>query len=179
MHKALYGLKQAPRAWYEKIDRYLLDLGFKRSLSEFTLYIKKVNHSVVVLSLYVDDLLVTGNDVQLIENVKQGLFAGFEMTDLEKMAYFLGLEIKQSPYEIFICQRKYLKEILKKFQMEECRSVSTPMAAKEKLQKSDGTEAVDVSMYRSLIGCLMYLTTTRPDILFAISVLSRFMSDPS
>ncbi|XP_039155515.1 uncharacterized mitochondrial protein AtMg00810-like [Eucalyptus grandis] len=107
------------------------------------------------------------NDAELIENIKQCLFAGFEMTDLGKMVYFLGLEVKQSPYEIFICQRKYLKEILKKFQMEECRSVSTPMAAKEKLQKVDGTDVVDASMYRSLIGCLMYLTATRPDILFA------------
>ncbi|PKI36229.1 hypothetical protein CRG98_043381 [Punica granatum] len=86
------------------------------------------------------------------------------------------MEIHQRDHGVFVCQRKYLKEILKRFGMEECRSASTPMNLKEKLQKGDGAEAIDATAYRSLIGCLKYLTATRPDIMFAVSVLSRFMN---
>ena len=97
------------------------------------------------------------------------------MTDLGLMTYFLGTEIKQNENEVFICQRKYAQEILKKFQMEECKSISTPMNQKKKLSKKDDTNKVDEGYYRRLIGCLMYLTTTRPYILFVVSLLSRFM----
>ncbi|XP_020272094.1 uncharacterized protein LOC109847266 [Asparagus officinalis] len=92
------------------------------------------------------------------------------------MSYFLGMEIKQAQNEIFICQRKYLKAILKRFGMEECKSVSTPMGNKEKLQKNDGADPADEGLYRSSIGCLMYLTATRSDIMFPESVLSRFLN---
>jgi hypothetical protein len=97
------------------------------------------------------------------------------MTDLGLMTYFLGMEIKQGKDEVFICQKKYAKEILKKFKLEECREMNTPMNSKEKLCKEDGTEKIDQVYFRSLVGCLMYLTATRPDILNAVSILSRFM----
>ena len=100
----------------------------------------------------------------------------FEMMDLGEMSYFLGMEVRQTQNEVFICQKKYLKEILKIFNMEECKSVNTPMGQKEKLQKKDGAEPANESVYRSLIGCLMYLTATRPDIMFPVSVLSRFLN---
>ncbi|KAL2586551.1 hypothetical protein AAZV13_13G060900 [Glycine max] len=100
----------------------------------------------------------------------------FEMTDLGEMSYFLGMEVKQIEGDIFISQRKYAKEILKKFNMENCKGMNTPMCQKEKLCKDDGSEQVEEALYRSLIGCLMYLTTTRPDILYVVSVLSRFMN---
>ncbi|XP_057452797.1 uncharacterized mitochondrial protein AtMg00810-like [Lotus japonicus] len=99
----------------------------------------------------------------------------FEMTDLGLMSYFLGMEIKQSKDQVFICQKKYAKEILKKFKMEDCKEMNTTMNQKEKLSKDDGTAKVDETYYRSLIGCLMYLTATRPDILYVVSFLSRFM----
>jgi hypothetical protein len=95
------------------------------------------------------------------------------------MTYFLGMEVKQSKNEVFICQKKYAKEILKKFQMEECKATSTPMNQKEKLCKDDGADKIDEGYFRSIIGCLMYLTTTRPDILFVVSFLSRFMHGAS
>ncbi|KAJ8775065.1 hypothetical protein K2173_020069 [Erythroxylum novogranatense] len=157
------------------MDSYLQDLGYKRSLSEYTLYTKKVAGSIVVISLYVDDILVTGNDCKQINQLKHDLMQTFEMTDLGVMTYFLGMEIKQSPGEIFICQKKYLKEILRRFRMEECKSVGTPMNQKEKLQKEDGAEPTDNATYRSLVGCLMYLTATRPDIQYTVSVLLRFL----
>jgi len=123
LKKALYGLKQAPRAWYNKINDHLLSIGFAKSLSESTLYVKYKENNFLIVSLYVDDLLITGDDARLVEEFKQEKMQAFEMTDLGLMTYFLGIEIKQSQNKVLICQRKYAKEILKKFQMEECKSV--------------------------------------------------------
>lgn len=176
LKRALYGLKQAPRAWYSRIDEHLMQLGFKRSLNEATLYIKGDETNFVIVSLYVDDLLVTGNNEEFVRKFKQDMMGTFEMTDLGEMAYFLGMEVKQKNGGVFICQRKYAKEILKKFKMDECKSVDTPMCQKEKLSKEDESERVNETFYRSLVGCLMYLTATRPDILHSVSLLSRFMN---
>lgn len=118
---------------------------------------------------------MTGNNTTLIDEFKLEMMKVFEMTDLGLMTFFLGMEIKQKEHEVFICQKKYAKEILKKFKLEECKEMSIPMDQKEKLSKEDGTEKIDQAYFRSLIGCLMYLKATRPDILNAISILSRFM----
>jgi hypothetical protein len=179
LKKALYGLKQAPRAWYGRIDDYLTGFGFQKSLSESTLYVKKIDDDVLIVSLYVDDLLVTGSNLQQIERFKQDMMQAFEMSDLGLMSFFLGMEIKQSRGVIFIGQEKYTKEILKKFQMENCKPTATPMNQKDKFSKEDGTARVNEEKYRSLIGCLLYLTATRPDILYATNLLSRFMHCPS
>ena len=179
LKKALYGLKQAPRAWYGRIDDYLTGFGFQKSLSESTLYVKKIDDNVLIVSLYVDDLLVTGSNLQQIERFKQDMMQAFEMSDLGLMSFFLGMEIKQSRGVIFIGQEKYAKEILKKFQMENCKPTATPMNQKDKFSKEDGSAKVDEEKYRSLIGCLLYLTATRPDILYATNLLSRFMHCPS
>ena len=117
LKKALYGLKQAPRAWYNKINAHLLSLGFKKSQSESTLYIRKINADILIISLYVDDLLVTGSNQCLMDKFKAAMEKVFEMTDLGDMYYFLGMEVHQNQHEIFICQQKYAKEILKKFKM--------------------------------------------------------------
>ncbi|CAL5331407.1 unnamed protein product [Camellia sinensis] len=174
LKKALYGLKQAPRAWYSRIDSHLLSLGFVKSLSEFTLYVKEAT-DLIVVPVYVDDLLITWSNEDLIKEFKAEMLKVFEMTDLGMMSYFLGMEVKQRQHEVFICQQKYAKEILKKFHMEDCKATSTPMNQKEKFSKDDGIDKVDEGLYRSLIGCLMYLTATRPDIMHAVSLLSRFM----
>ena len=118
---------------------------------------------------------MTGNNRNLVDKFKKEMMQEFEMTDLGLMTYFLSMEVQQNQHEIFICQKKYAKEILKKFQMNECKAMSTPMNPKEKLCKEDGTHQVDEAHFRSLIGCLMYLTATRLEIQFPISVLSRFM----
>ena len=125
LQKALYGLKQAPRAWYSRIDDHLLNLGFVKSLSEATLYIRLKDDDILIMSLYVDDLLITGSNELQIEEFKQEMMRVFEMTDLGLMTYFLRMELKQRKNEFFICQKKYAKEILKKFQMEECKATST------------------------------------------------------
>ena len=173
--KALYGCRQAPRTWYSRIDTHMLNLGFTKSLSEATLYVKKADGEILIVSLYVDDLLVTGSSLNQIEKFKDEMKNVFEMTDLGQMTFFLGMEVQQNNDEIFICQKKYAKEILMKFHMEECKVTSTPMNNKEKFCEKDGAPKVDEELYRSLIGCLMYLTTTRPDIMNAVSILSRYM----
>lgn len=139
--------------------------------------VKKINDEILVVSIYVDDLLVTGNNLKLIDNFKAEMKDVFEMTDLRKMTFFLGMEVQQNSNEIFVCQKKYAKEILMKFNMDECKPTATPMNNKEKFCEKDGALKVDEGLYRSLIGCLMYLTTTRPDIMnavcFYITLLSR------
>jgi len=158
LKKALYGLKHAPRAWYNRIDEHLLKHDFKKSLSESTLYIRNSNSDYIVVSLYIDDLFVTGNNPSMIDKFKAEMMKVFEtLTDLGEMSYFFGMEVQQNQRGIFICQQKYAKEILKKFKMEECKSMTTPMNLKEKFCKEDGADKVDEAIYRSLIGCLMYV----------------------
>ncbi|KAL0393106.1 UNVERIFIED_CONTAM: Retrovirus-related Pol polyprotein from transposon RE2 [Sesamum radiatum] len=165
LKKALYGLKQAPRALYSRIDKYFIDRGFRRSLSEPTLYIKSQGNDTLIVSLYVNDLIYTGNE-KMIQVFKEDMMKTFEMSDLGLMHFFLGIEINQEKEGIFICQRKYTETLLKKFKMESCKTVTTPLVTGEKYQKEDGSQKVDGSMYRSLIGSLLYLTATRPDIMF-------------
>jgi hypothetical protein len=134
LKKALYGLKQAPRAWYGRIDSFLTSLGFTKSKVDSNLYFKIMDNEPVILLLYVDDLFLTGEE-KLIAECKKRLAAEFEMKDLGLMHYFLGLEVWQSPERIFLNQGKYTVEILKRFDMLECKSMNTPMEAKLKLQR--------------------------------------------
>ncbi|KAG8492727.1 hypothetical protein CXB51_010487 [Gossypium anomalum] len=130
LKKALYGLKQAPRAWYTRIDSYLLSLGFERSISEPTLYVKKKQaETQLIVSLYVDDLLVTGGDRSMLADFKAKMKDMFEMSDLGQMIYFLGMEVQQTHSGIFLGQKTFAVKILSKFSMENCKPTSTPMAA--------------------------------------------------
>ncbi|WKA00249.1 hypothetical protein VitviT2T_018628 [Vitis vinifera] len=179
LHKALYGLKQAPRARYSRIDSHLIQLGFRRSENEATLYLKQNDDGLqLVVSLYVDDMLVTGSNVKLLADFKMEMQDVFEMSDLGIMNYFLGMEIYQCSWGIFISQRKYAMDILKKFKLESCKEVATPLAQNEKISKNDGEKLEEPSAYRSLVGSLLYLTITRPDLMFPASLLSRFLSSP-
>jgi hypothetical protein len=174
LKKALYGLKKSPIVWYIIIDEYLNSEGFNRSPSEPTLY-TKVNQEgkLLILCLYVDDLIFTGN-ISVYE-FKTVLKTEFEMTNLVMMKYFLGIEVNQSEDGIFICQNKYANDILKRFRMVNYKLVVTPIATGTKLSKSDERSCVDLTLYKRLFGILMYLTTTRPDIMFSLSLISRCM----
>ncbi|XP_038885855.1 uncharacterized mitochondrial protein AtMg00810-like [Benincasa hispida] len=140
---------------------------------------KKSSGDIVILSLYVDDLLVIGSDGAQIEVFKQEMMKVFEMTGLDMMHYFLGMEIKKRQNEVFLCQIKYMREVLKRFNMEECMSVNTPMIQKEKLQKNNREKPTNENVYRSLVRCLMYLTSTISDIMYIVNVLFRFLHCPS
>ena len=179
LRKALYGLKQAPRAWNSKIDGYFIKNGFNRSTSEPSLYVKKKGTEFLVLCLYVDDLIYFGSSMNMVEDFKKKMMKEFEMTDMGLMKYFLGIQVRQEKGKIFMCQEKYIEDLLKKYHMDKSKPISTPMALNERLQQNDGVEKIDAKVYRSLVGSLIYLTNTRPDIMHSVSVVSRFMNDPS
>ncbi|GJS47878.1 retrovirus-related pol polyprotein from transposon RE1 [Tanacetum coccineum] len=180
LYKALYGLKQAPRAWYAKIDAHLLNHNFRRSSSESTLYIKQFNSQErLIISLYVDDLLVIGSNDHLVKKFKKQMESEFDMSDMGLVSYFLGMEIKQLPNGVHISQRKYASDMLKKFKMFLCKPVTSPLVYKCKLSKDDGKKLVNPTRFRSIVGSLLYLTISRPDLAFAASFLSRFMGEPS
>jgi hypothetical protein len=152
-------------------------LGFTKSKEDSNLYFKVMNDEPVILLLYVDDLFLTGEEKLIIE-CKTRLASEFEMKDLGLMHYFLGLEVWQSPERIFLNQGKYAIEILRRFDMLECKSMNTPMEAKLKLMVDTSSELIDATLYRQIIGSLMYLTNTRPDICFAVNTLSQFLVEP-
>ena len=175
--KTLYGLKQALRAWHSCIDSYFQSHGFSKSNSEPNLYIKVNNQGkVLIVCLYVDDLIFTGNFS--IELFKSTMKKEFEMTDLGLMKYFLGIEVSQTDDGIFICQTKYKKDVLKRFNMLNCNPTSTPVATGLKLRKEDKGTKVYPSFFKILVGNLMYMTATRPNIMYAVSLISRFMETP-
>ena len=159
LRKALYGLKQAPRAWYSRIDSYLVQLGFEKSEADPNLYYICVGDDTLILVLYVDDLFITGGE-GLIAGCKEDLASEFEMKDIGLMHYFLGMEVWQEDGHIFLGQGKYATNILKRFQMEDCRPMSTPMDTNWKKLNASKSELVDPMRYRQLIGLLMYLVNT-------------------
>ncbi|CAL8161243.1 unnamed protein product [Prunus armeniaca] len=179
LHKALYGLKQAPRAWYDEIDAYFNKAGFKKSPSETTLYVKAEGSDVLIVSLYVDDIVYTGSSSQMIEEFRRDMMEHYEMTDLGVLHHFLGMGVIQSKQNIFLHQRKYGQKLVEKFGLKDCKIVATPLAMNERLSKNDGSEAADEGEYRQIVGSLLYLTATRPDIMFAASLLARFMHNPT
>jgi hypothetical protein len=136
-----------------------------------------MDNELVILLLYVDDLFLSREET-LVAECKQRLAAEFEMKDLGLMHYFLGLEVWQSPERIFLNQGKYTIEILKRFNMLECKSMNTPMEAKLKLLVDTSSDLIDATLYRQIIGSLMYLMNTRPDICFAVNTLSQFLVEP-
>ncbi|KAL9235087.1 hypothetical protein vseg_009883 [Gypsophila vaccaria] len=179
LKKALYGLKQAPRAWYSKIEAYFLRKNFERCPSEHTLFTKSTGGKVLIVSLYVDDLIFTGNDRNMCDEFKRSMMAEFDMSDLGKMKYFLGIEVKQYPNGIFICQRKYARDVLTRFGMEHSNAVKNPIVPGTKLSKDESGARVDDTRFKQVVGCLMYLTVTRPDLAYVVSLISRFVSSPT
>ena len=134
---------------------------------------------MLIVCLYVDDLIYTGKNTAMFDSFKKSMMAEFEMSDLGMMYYFLGIEVVQSSTGIFISQKKYVQEILDKFQMKNCNPVNTPSEFGMKLNKDNGGKKVDDTLYKQIVGSLMYLTATRPDIMHTVSVISRYMECPT
>eukprot|EP00253_Pinus_taeda_P013960 PITA_13960 len=178
LKKALYGLKQAPRAWYNRIDSYLLDNEFDKCEEESTVYIKEKDGKILIVVLYVDHAIFTGNDDQLIKNFKSVMKEEFEMTDMGFLRYFLRIEVDENEKGIFISQARYVNQVLSRFNMQECKASITPTVMGLKLSREDSSKDFDPSLYKSIVGSLMYLTTTRPNIMYAVSLISRFMERP-
>jgi hypothetical protein len=156
LKKALYGLKQAPRAWFSRLDNYLQQQGYKRGTTDNNLYIKIEEQNMIVVVVYVDDIIFGSNLTILSKRFATEMQKEFEMSMLGELTFFLGLQVTQTDKGIFISQTKYIKEMLKKFQMEDCKPMSTPMVTGCKLSLDDDSPKVDQTMYRSMVGiCYM------------------------
>ncbi|KAH9790788.1 hypothetical protein KPL71_003509 [Citrus sinensis] len=177
LKKALYGLKQAPMAWNSRIDKYFQENGFTKCPYEHALYVKEKAGDILIVCLYVDDLIFTGSDPSLFKEFKRVMIKEFEMTDIGLMAYYLGIEVKQKEEDIFISQESYAKEILKKFKMNDCKPISTPVECGVKLSKHNEGEDIDPTFFKSLVGSLRYLTCTRSYILYVVGLVSRYMEN--
>jgi len=178
LKKALYGLKQAPRAWYERLSTFLLEKGFSRGNVDTTLFIKHHTKHFILVQIYVDDIIFGATNNALCEEFSKLMQGEFEMSMMGELNFFLGLQIKQSKEGIFINQAKYTKELLKKFGLEDAKSYDTPMSTTTKLDKDEKGKSFDQKLYRSMIGSLLYLTASRPDIMFSVCLCARFQSCP-
>ncbi|PRQ54238.1 putative RNA-directed DNA polymerase [Rosa chinensis] len=181
LQKSLYGLKQAPRAWNERFASFLPSLGFKSSYADPSLFTLISGTSKAYLLLYVDDIILTGNCDKLLAEIKTSLQHEFEMKDLGPLHYFLGLEIKYLSHGLFVSQQKYARDLIHKAGLDDCHSHITPCQSGLKLLKDHGTplSSNDAAQFRSLVGCLQYLTFTRPDIAFSVNSVCQFLHCPT
>jgi hypothetical protein len=178
LKKPLYGLKQAPRAWSDKIGQYLVTSGFQISNANFSLYVKKTNHGIVVIVIYVDHLIITGDSDADIFDLKKFLKQKFEMKDLGELHYFLDIEVIQSSKGIWLLQRQYALNKLSEYGMMGCKPISIPLEQNVKLNADEGDLVEDTTIYRRIVGSLIYMTITRPDLSYAVGVVSQFMQTP-
>ena len=177
--KALYGLRQAPRAWYSKLSKYLEELGFVRCPYEHAFYTKRKGSDVLVIAVYIDDLLVTGTDLTSIKEFVNQMSEKFEMSNLGKLSYYLGLEVKQGVSAIQLKQAAYVKKILDRAGMWNCNALKFPMDPKKSIGKDEGGKRVDTTQFKSMIGGLRYLVHTRPNIAYSVGIVSRYMEKPT
>ncbi|GJY90610.1 putative ribonuclease H-like domain-containing protein [Tanacetum coccineum] len=176
--KSLYGLHQAPRAWYAILSTFLLKNGYRRGTIDKTLFIKKDKHDIILVQVYVDDIIFGSTKKSWCDEFKALMKSRFQMSSMGELTFFLGLQVKQKEDGIFISQDKYVAEILKKFDFVSVKTASTPIETQKPLVKDEEASDVDVHLYRSMIGSLMYLTASRPDIMFAVCACSRFQVTP-
>ncbi|XP_058723404.1 uncharacterized mitochondrial protein AtMg00810-like [Vicia villosa] len=179
LNKSLYGLKQASRQWFEKLTTFLQAQGFLHAHADHTLFTKTDSSSFTAILVYVDDIILTGTSLSMINFLKKSLDDTFHIKDLGQLKFFLGLEVARSSKGISLCQRKYCLELLHDAGLAGCKPVSTPLDASSRLHQDGGSIFSDVTAYRRLVGRLLYLTNTRPDIAFATQQLSQFMSSPT
>lgn len=186
LEKSLYGLKQSPRQWNITMNEFLNKIGFKNSSADSCIYVKRVKDKMVIIALYVDDLMIGSDCNELMQKTKEALNKRFEMKDLGKLKFCLGIEIVwNDDGSCNLRQRQYLLDVLERFNMNDCKPVSTPLQSGIKLSKSmcatskkDRDDMADVP-YRSAVGSLIYLVTgTRPDIAVAVGEVSKYLENP-
>nr|GEY88046.1 uncharacterized mitochondrial protein AtMg00810-like [Tanacetum cinerariifolium] len=177
--KALYGLHQAPRAWYATLSTFMLKHGYRRGTIDKTLFLKKNNRDIILVQVYVDDIIF-GSIKKAWCDEFEGLMKGeFQMSAMGELTFFLGLQVQQRLYGIFINQDKYVQEILNKFDLRSVWTATTPYEATNPKSTIDSDSPVNVHLYRSMIGLLMYLTASRPDTMFTVSACSRNQVTPT
>ncbi|KAJ9542461.1 hypothetical protein OSB04_028967 [Centaurea solstitialis] len=178
LNKALYGLKQAPRAWYETLSTFIITEGFTRGKIDSTLFVKSYKDHVFLAQIYVDDIIFGSTKAKLCKKFESLMQSQYKMSMMGELTYFLGLQVKQSEKGIFISQGKYVRDMLKKFNLTTCSEMKIPMAPPLKLDKDSNGKSVDVSTYKRMMGSLLYLTASRPDIMYATYLCARYQADP-
>ncbi|WVZ70281.1 hypothetical protein U9M48_018958 [Paspalum notatum var. saurae] len=169
LRKALYGLKQAPKAWYARLKSFLLKSGFVMSSVDKTLFLLSRGGDTMIVQIYVDDIIFGGSSHALVSSFAEQISMEFEMSLMGELRFFLGLRIKQT---------KYTRDILKKFEMGDSKPMTTPMSTNTAPDADEDGEAVDQKEFRGMIGSLLYLTATRPNIQFAVCLYARYQASP-
>lgn len=178
LRRSLYGLKQAPRCWFAKLTDALKKFGFKQSYSDYSLFTYVKGDKSLRVLIYVDDLIIAGNDLKMVTKFKAYLSNCFKMKDLGKAKYFLGIEIARGPQGMFLTQRKYVLDIVAEAGLLGCKPVATPMEQNHKLLSDKGPFYENPGRFRRFVGKLVYLVITRPELSYAIHVLSQVMQHP-
>ncbi|GJS41931.1 putative ribonuclease H-like domain-containing protein [Tanacetum coccineum] len=176
--KALYGLHQALRAWYDTLANYLLCNSFQRGKIDQTLFIKRQKGHILLVQIYVDVIIFGSTKKELCDKFEKLMKDKFQMSSMGELTFFLGLQVQQKKKGIFISQDKYVHKILRKYNYTYVKSASTPTDLEKPLVQDGDANDVDEHLYRSMIGSLMYLTTSRPDIMFAVCACARFQVSP-
>nr|GEW42746.1 copia protein [Tanacetum cinerariifolium] len=179
LKKALYGLKQASRAWYDMLSSFLISQDFSKGLVDPTLLIRRNGNDLLLIQIYVDDIIFAASTLELCDLFSKVMCLEFKMSMMGKISLFLGLQISQSPRGIFINQPKHALESLKKYGFKSCDLVDTPMVEKSKLYEDKEGKAVDLLHYHGMIGTLLYLTASRPNLQFAICVCAHYQARPT
>lgn len=178
LRRALYGLKQAPRAWFAKFSSTVHRFGFCSCPYDNALFIRHTDKGYVLLLLYVDDMIITGDDIQGIQDLKMSLSQEFEMKDLGFLNYFLGLEVSYNSKGYYLSQAKYASDLVARAGFTDNKIASTPLETNVKLLPQDGSLMKDPTLYRQIVGSLVFLTVTRPDIAYVVHLVSQFMAAP-
>nr|GEU88426.1 retrovirus-related Pol polyprotein from transposon TNT 1-94 [Tanacetum cinerariifolium] len=178
LKKALYGLKQEHKAWYDRLKDFLIKHEYKMGMVDNTLFTKKKSSNLIIVQIYVDDIIFCSNCQDMCDEFAKIMHDEFKMSIMGKLNFFFGLQIKEMEDGIFFNQSKYIKEMLKKFRLEESKPMKTPTSSDTKLTKDEERESIDSTMYRGMIGGLLYLTTSRPDIMFSVCLCTRFQEAP-
>ncbi|GJX12650.1 retrovirus-related pol polyprotein from transposon TNT 1-94 [Tanacetum coccineum] len=179
LKKALYGLKQAPRAWYDTLSKFLMANNFFKGAVDPTLFTRKSGKHILLVQIYVDDIIFASTDHNACNIFSKEMSSKFQMSMMGQMSFFLGLQVSQSPGGIFINQAKYALETLKKYGMDLSEPVDTPMVDRLKLDEDLMGIPVDQTRFRGMVGSLMYLTASRPDLVFAVCMCARYQAKPT
>ncbi|GJY36393.1 retrovirus-related pol polyprotein from transposon TNT 1-94 [Tanacetum coccineum] len=179
VHKSLYGLKHAPRTWFERLSKALFDLGFKGSKTDPSLFIYSRGDTLLYILVYVDDIIVTGNNKGTIDNIICHLGSTFALKDLGSLNYFLGIEIVPHVSGILLSQKKYILELLQSAGLSNYNPVSSLMVTSSSLSLDDSTAFSNPVKYRQVVGSLQYVTLSRPDIAFAVNKVCQYMHAPT
>ncbi|GJV19975.1 retrovirus-related pol polyprotein from transposon TNT 1-94 [Tanacetum coccineum] len=178
LEKALHDLKQAPKAWYDRLKAFLIKHEYKIGMVDNTLFTKKKSSNLIIVQVYVDDIIFGSTCQDMCDKFAKIMHDKIEMSMMGELNFFLGLQIKQMEDGIFFNQSKYIKEMLKKFALKDSKPMKTPTSSDTKLTKDEEYESVDSTKYRGMIGSLLYLTTSRPDIMFSVCLCARFQEAP-